>query len=135
LAHDLSLECQFTDSAGRPKRKFKVITANKITPQIATAKNGSTARRFSPLAIILKEVRDIVGFAGPTTSRSSNSNRLFWLAKPKSIVDCKKKAPGLAPGAFLLKYGADGGTRTRTILSNQRILSPLRLPFRHIGSS
>jgi hypothetical protein len=91
LAHDLILECQFTDSAGRPKRKFKVITANKITPQIATAKNGSTARRFSPLAIILKDVRDIVGFAEPTTSRSSNSNRLFWLAKPKSIVDCKKK--------------------------------------------
>jgi hypothetical protein len=29
---------------------------------------------------------------------------------------------------------ADGGTRTRTILSGQRILSPLRLPFRHIGS-
>ena len=29
--------------------------------------------------------------------------------------------------------GADGGTRTRTTLSDQRILSPLRLPFRHIG--
>jgi hypothetical protein len=29
--------------------------------------------------------------------------------------------------------GADGGTRTRTDLSIQRILSPLRLPFRHIG--
>jgi hypothetical protein len=28
---------------------------------------------------------------------------------------------------------ADGGTRTRTTLSGQRILSPLRLPFRHIG--
>jgi hypothetical protein len=27
----------------------------------------------------------------------------------------------------------DGGTRTRTTLSGQRILSPLRLPFRHIG--
>ena len=29
---------------------------------------------------------------------------------------------------------ADGGTRTRTDLSVQRILSPLRLPFRHIGA-
>jgi hypothetical protein len=29
--------------------------------------------------------------------------------------------------------GTDGGTRTRTTLSGQRILSPLRLPFRHIG--
>ena len=28
---------------------------------------------------------------------------------------------------------ADGGTRTRTALSGPRILSPLRLPFRHIG--
>src|ERR1700736_5412277 len=28
---------------------------------------------------------------------------------------------------------ADGGTRTRPPLSGQRILSPLRLPFRHIG--
>jgi hypothetical protein len=27
----------------------------------------------------------------------------------------------------------DGGTRTRTTPSDQRILSPLRLPFRHIG--
>jgi hypothetical protein len=33
----------------------------------------------------------------------------------------------------LLDY-ADGGTRTRTALSGQRILSPLRLPFRHIGA-
>jgi hypothetical protein len=32
-----------------------------------------------------------------------------------------------------MKY-TDGGTRTRTTLSGQRILSPLRLPFRHIGS-
>jgi hypothetical protein len=32
-----------------------------------------------------------------------------------------------------LGLGADGGTRTRTALSGQRILSPLRLPFRHIG--
>ena len=31
-----------------------------------------------------------------------------------------------------MKY-TDGGTRTRTTLSGQRILSPLRLPFRHIG--
>ncbi len=29
--------------------------------------------------------------------------------------------------------GADTGTRTRTGISPQRILSPLRLPFRHIG--
>jgi hypothetical protein len=31
------------------------------------------------------------------------------------------------------KHGAGGGTRTRTELSLQRILSPLRLPFRHPG--
>jgi hypothetical protein len=29
--------------------------------------------------------------------------------------------------------GADGGIRTHTPLSRERILSPLRLPFRHIG--
>jgi hypothetical protein len=34
----------------------------------------------------------------------------------------------------LNRAGADGGTRTRTALSGQRILSPLRLPFRHIGA-
>ena len=31
------------------------------------------------------------------------------------------------------KEGAGGGTRTRTPLSRKRILSPLRLPFRHTG--
>ena len=36
-------------------------------------------------------------------------------------------------GSRLQIDGADGGTRTRTDLSIQRILSPLRLPFRHIG--
>jgi hypothetical protein len=30
---------------------------------------------------------------------------------------------------------ADGGTRTHTEISLKRILSPLRLPFRHIGGS
>ncbi len=29
--------------------------------------------------------------------------------------------------------GAGGGTRTRTGIAPQRILSPLRLPFRHTG--
>jgi|HubBroStandDraft_4_1064222.scaffolds.fasta_scaffold333319_3 hypothetical protein len=37
-------------------------------------------------------------------------------------------------GSRLQIDGADGGTRTRTDLSIQRILSPLRLPFRHIGA-
>lgn len=32
-------------------------------------------------------------------------------------------------------HSADDGTRTHTDLSVQRILSPLRLPFRHIGLS
>lgn len=31
------------------------------------------------------------------------------------------------------KPPADGGTRTHTPLTEKRILSPLRLPFRHIG--
>ena len=47
----------------------------------------------------------------------------------------KKTAPKPSLGAVLLgKNSADGGTRTRTALSGQRILSPLRLPFRHIGA-
>jgi hypothetical protein len=47
-----------------------------------------------------------------------------------------RTAPRQNLGAVLLfEQSADGGTRTRTILSNQRILSPLRLPFRHIGLS
>jgi hypothetical protein len=32
-------------------------------------------------------------------------------------------------------FNAGGGTRTRTELSLQRILSPLRMPFRHPGRS
>jgi hypothetical protein len=36
---------------------------------------------------------------------------------------------------LLGKHGAGGGTRTRTGFSPQRILSPLRLPFRHPGSN
>ncbi len=32
-----------------------------------------------------------------------------------------------------LSLGAGGGTRTRTGIAPQRILSPLRLPFRHTG--
>src|SRR5271166_183236 len=35
---------------------------------------------------------------------------------------------------LLRKHGAGGGTRTRTELSLQRILSPLCLPFHHPGS-
>jgi hypothetical protein len=31
--------------------------------------------------------------------------------------------------------GADDGIRTHTPRSRERILSPLRLPFRHIGAS
>ena len=38
------------------------------------------------------------------------------------------------PTGRYVSPGADGGTRTRTDLSIQRILSPLRLPFRHIGA-
>lgn len=29
--------------------------------------------------------------------------------------------------------GTDDETRTRTTIAGQRVLSPLRLPFRHIG--
>ena len=32
-----------------------------------------------------------------------------------------------------LKVGAGGGTRTRTTFYSPRILSPVRLPFRHTG--
>jgi hypothetical protein len=46
-----------------------------------------------------------------------------------------KTAPKPSLGAVLFEIDyADGGTRTRTALSGQRILSPLRLPFRHIGA-
>jgi hypothetical protein len=34
---------------------------------------------------------------------------------------------------LMIKDYAGGGTRTRTSLSGQGILSPLRLPFRHAG--
>ena len=33
----------------------------------------------------------------------------------------------------LSTFGTGGGTRTRTRIAPQRILSPLRLPFRHTG--
>ena len=32
------------------------------------------------------------------------------------------------------RSGAEGETRTRTPISGQRILSPRRLPFRHLGT-
>ncbi len=32
-----------------------------------------------------------------------------------------------------LRFGAGGGTRTRTTFYGPRILSPVRLPFRHTG--
>jgi hypothetical protein len=32
-----------------------------------------------------------------------------------------------------VKIGAGGGTRTRTTFYSPRILSPVRLPFRHTG--
>ena len=47
----------------------------------------------------------------------------------------RKWLPNQVWEPFSLKFhSADGGTRTRTALSGQRILSPLRLPFRHIGA-
>ena len=36
--------------------------------------------------------------------------------------------------ASLSIAGTDGGTRTHTEIALQRILSPLRLPFRHTGA-
>src|SRR5688572_12829698 len=39
----------------------------------------------------------------------------------------------LSPSQNTFSEGADGGTRTHTSISRKRILSPLRLPFRHIG--
>ena len=38
------------------------------------------------------------------------------------------------PSKIALFEGADDGIRTHTPLSRERILSPLRLPFRHIGA-
>jgi hypothetical protein len=47
----------------------------------------------------------------------------------------EKRLPNQVWEPFFSKIDyADGGTRTRTALSGQRILSPLRLPFRHIGA-
>ena len=45
---------------------------------------------------------------------------------------------GMAKNPALMRLckfcrGTGGGTRTRTSLSRKRILSPLRLPFRHTG--
>ena len=50
----------------------------------------------------------------------------------------KRKTPTLTLGSFLAYFvlkivGAEGGTRTHTPLL-VRILSPSRLPFRHLGS-
>jgi hypothetical protein len=50
-------------------------------------------------------------------------------------VKNEKRLPNQVWEPFSAKFDyADGGTRTRTALSGQRILSPLRLPFRHIGA-
>ena len=62
-------------------------------------------------------------------------------------IPLKDKVPGPSPGGRTRKeqyavpllvrsekvFGAEGGTRTHTGISPLRILSPVRLPFRHLG--
>jgi hypothetical protein len=83
----------------------------------------------------------------PSTTRYSSSeadrfsNRNSESETPKSLKtrflgrdsDRDSREMFEWPADQLLERLADGGTRTRTALSGQRILSPLRLPFRHIG--
>ncbi len=61
-----------------------------------------------------KEEAGKEGAVGGTTSSAPNS----------------KKGP-----ASIRRKSAGGGTRTRTLVSQKRILSPLRLPFRHAGNN
>ena len=46
----------------------------------------------------------------------------------------KIASPNHLPSKMGIFEGADDGIRTHTPLSRERILSPLRLPFRHIGA-
>ena len=41
--------------------------------------------------------------------------------------------PDTSRNLLIFSAGTGGGTRTRTGIAPQRILSPLRLPFRHTG--
>ena len=64
----------------------------------------------------------------PKYSQSETENRV--------LVVLTLKAVGVTNTTWLLRKScAGGGTRTRTELSLQGILSPLRLPFRHPGVS
>jgi hypothetical protein len=60
------------------------------------------------------------------------SSRRF--GKPNLLLPKPTQLYNLPPEPKTYHRFADGGTRTRTDLSIQRILSPLRLPFRHIGA-
>jgi hypothetical protein len=46
----------------------------------------------------------------------------------------KRKTPFYEVKTLFLE-GADDGIRTHTRITPERILSPLRLPFRHIGAA
>jgi hypothetical protein len=68
----------------------------------------------------------------PALTPKKASSRRF--GKPNLLLPKPTKPTTVTYNLKLFNWLADGGTRTRTDLSIQRILSPLRLPFRHIGA-
>jgi hypothetical protein len=60
------------------------------------------------------------------------------MSKPRDFVRQPAKTVNgfffvIFTGKMTFSEGADDGIRTHTPFSRERILSPLRLPFRHIG--
>jgi hypothetical protein len=53
--------------------------------------------------------------------------------KRSSRDQVQQQRARLPPSQNAISEGADDGIRTHTPFSQERILSPLRLPFRHIG--
>ncbi len=68
------------------------------------------------------------------TVRLATFQPQFALDRPVSATGRRFATPTFSR-VFNRLAGAGGGTRTRTGISPQRILSPLRLPFRHPGIS
>jgi len=61
-------------------------------------------------------------------------NWIFWAFYDKRRDGKKVPERGNLELEVLDTVGTDGGTRTHTEIALQRILSPLRLPFRHTGA-
>ena len=93
------------------------------------------------LALVALIVQQLQNYSTALPRRGEVDVRTFDKSQSSAKVSRDFRSKGL-DSQSILRYkpqhcrgeiGAGGGTRTRTGVSSQRILSPLRLPFRHPG--